>query len=175
MQEKNQFILNIITIISFILYALVIYLHVAVLGNPWGNIAVDLALEIVGPLVGVIIVATIGTLILLFTFKIQVSKNLNLFLCWFWIFSLYQCVINAFLQFYGLPDEPINQFFKSFFPSLWYPTKELVFGIIALALTYLWVKRTPTRHFKKADILLISLAFLILVGGTLISQVFLMS
>ncbi|MHA1652206.1 MAG: hypothetical protein ACTSYB_18645 [Candidatus Helarchaeota archaeon] len=175
MEDSKQFILNLVTIVSFILYAIGIYLHVAILGEEWGNIAIDLAIQLLNPLFGVIIVVIIGILILLLTYYFQMSRNTNVFLCWFWIFSLYQCALNAFLQFYGLPDEPINQFFKSWFPSLWYPMKEMFFLIISLILTYIWVIYISKRVFSKSDIILITLAAFLLVGGTLISQLLLMN
>ena len=68
MKEGKQFLLNIVAIISFILYAIGIYLHVAILGEKWGNVAVDFAIEIVGALWGVIFVVLIGALILLLSF-----------------------------------------------------------------------------------------------------------
>ena len=175
MQEKNQVVLNLIAIGSFILYRIGIYLHVGILGLDWGNVAVDAAIQTLGPLGGVMIVILVGTLILLVTFFIQISRKTNVFLCWFWIISLYQCAINSFLQFYGKPDEPINQFFKLLFPNFWYPAKELFFLLISLILTYLWVKMVSKDTFKKLDLALISLAAFLLVGGTVISQVFLLS
>ena len=175
MKDRSQFILTLIAIISFIFYGIVIYLHVGVKGWSWGNMAVDTALELLGPVFGVIIVAVIGSIILLITFLIQRTKQANVFLCWFWILSLYQCVVNAFLQFYGLPDEAINQFFKTVFPDFWYPAKEVCFLIISLLLTYLWVKRVSKRDFSTLDIGLIALAAFVLVGGTVLSQLFLMN
>ena len=65
MKEGKQFLLNIVAIISFILYAIGIYLHVAILGEKWGNVAVDFAIEIVGALWGVIFVVLIGALTLI--------------------------------------------------------------------------------------------------------------
>jgi len=173
MKDLKQFILNIIAIFSFVLYGIGIYLHVAIFGEKWGNVAVDLAIQIVGPLLGVILIIIFGTFILLITYYIQQIKITNVFLCWFWILSLYQCAINSFLQFYGLPDEPINQFFKYVVPSFWYPAKEICFLIITLLLTYVWVKKITKTDFKKLDLLLIGLASVILVGGTVISQLFL--
>ncbi len=175
MKEIKQFILNLIAIFSFILYGIGIYLHVAILGVEWGNIAVDFAIQIVGPVAGVLLVVIFGSLILLFTYYIQKLRITNVLLCWFWILSLYQCAINSFLQFYGLPDEPINQFFKFIFPTFWYPTKEIVFLAVSLLLTYLWVKKITIADFKKSDILLIALASFVLVGGTVISQLLLMT
>jgi len=175
MKEIKQLILNLLAIFSFILYGIGIYLHVAILGVEWGNIAVDFAIQIVGPVPGVLLVVVFGSLILLFTYYLQKLRISNILLCWFWILSLYQCAINSFLQFYGLPDEPINQFFKFLLPTFWYPAKEIVFLIISLLLTYLWVKKINKADFKKSDILLIALAAFILVGGTVISQLLLMT
>ncbi|MHA1788278.1 MAG: hypothetical protein ACTSXT_03515 [Candidatus Helarchaeota archaeon] len=173
MKEDKQFLLNIVAIISFILYAIGIYLHVAILGEKWGNVAVDFAIEIVGALWGVIFVVLIGALILLLSFYVNLFKKLNIFLCFFWIFSLYQCAINSFLQFFGLPDEPINQFFKYYWPNLWYPVKEIFFTIISIILTIIWVKKVSKTGFKKTDALLIAILIIILIGGTLYSQLFL--
>jgi len=178
MKDFSQFILNIITIFSFVFYGIGIYLYVTIPLGKWDNIAVDLAIQIVGPLLGVILVIICGAFILLLTYSIQKFKIVNVFLCWFWIFSLYQCAINTFLQI-SMKDlsinEPINQFFKNLFPDFWYPAKEMVFFLISLVLTYFWIKRITKADFKKLDILLIALASFILVGGTVISQLFLMS
>lgn len=175
MKDFKQLILDIATIFSFVLYAIGIYLYVTIpLGN-WDNVAVNLAIQILGPLLGTISIIAFGSLILLLTYFIQKFKITNVFLCWFWIFSLYQCAINTFLQINGLPDEPINQFFKYFFPSFWYPAKEIIFLVISLLLTYVWVKKITQANFKRLDIFLIGLASFILVGGTIISQLFLMT
>ncbi|NVM54090.1 MAG: hypothetical protein HWN66_10355 [Candidatus Helarchaeota archaeon] len=175
MKDNKQFILNIIAVGSFILYGIGIYLYVTILNEDWGNIAIDFAIQLVGPLVGVILVIIIGSIILLLSYYIQKLKHTNVLLCWFWIFSLYQCTINTFLQVSGRPDEPINQFFKAVFPSFWYPAKEIFFLAISLVLTYFWVKKISKEDFTKWDSLLIALASLILVGGTVISQIFLMN
>ncbi len=175
MKEKGQFILNIIAVISFIAYGIGIYLFITVLGEDWGNIAVDLAIQSVGPLAGVILVIAIGAFILFLTLYIQKTRHTNVLLCWFWILSLYQCAINTFLQIQGLPDEPINQFFKILIPEFWYPTKELVFLAVSLLLTYIWIKKISKEDFTKLDLLLITLAASLLVGGTVISQIFLLS
>jgi hypothetical protein len=175
MKNTKQFILNIIAIVSFILYGIGIYFYVTILHEEWGNVAVDLAIETVGPLVGVLFIIVIGSIILLITYYIHQLRHTNVFLCWFWIFSLYQCAINTFLQIGGLPDEPINQFFKIILPNFWYPAKELVFMVIALILTYFWVKKISKEGFGRFDYLLIAFAALLLVGGTVISQLFLMN
>ena len=175
MKDSKQFYLNIITIFSFVLYAIGIYLHVAILEEEWGNIAVDLALNIVGPLLGVIIVVIIGSCILLLTFFIRFLKKTNIFLCFFWIISLYQCAINSFLQFYGLSDELINQFFKYFWPEFWYPVKEILFTITAIVLTIIWVNKISNEIFKKQDIILIGLISIGMISGTLISQIILIN
>jgi hypothetical protein len=175
MKDRNEFILNLITIVSFILYAWGIYLHVAILGEEWGNVAVDLAIDVVGPLFGVIVVVLVGAGILLFTYFIKLFKKLNIFLCFFWILSLYQCAINSFLQFYGLPDEPINQFFKLIAPNYWYPIKEIIFIAISLCLTVLWIKKIAKNDLEKIDVLLIIVILVVLVGGTLFSQIFLIN
>jgi len=141
MKDKTQVILNFFAAISFIFYGIGIYFYVTMLGEEWGNVAVDLAIQIVGPLVGVILVILIGAFILFLTLYIQKTRHTNVLLCWFWILSLYQCAINTFLQIQGLPDEPINQFFKNLIPQFWYPTKELVFLLVSLLLTYVWIKK----------------------------------
>jgi hypothetical protein len=64
MKEPKQLILNLVAIFSFILYGIGIYLHVAILGVEWGNIAVDFAIQIVGPVPGVLLVVVFGSLIL---------------------------------------------------------------------------------------------------------------
>ena len=174
MEDKKQVLLNLIAIGSFILYGLGIYLYVQIYGE-WGNIAVDFAIQVLGPLLGVIIVAFFGSMVLLLTYYIQKFRKTNVFLCWFWIFSLYQCAINTFLQISGLPDEPINQFFKWLFPGFWYPAKEVFFLIISLIITYIWVKKLSKDDFKRIDVTLIAVAALILVGGTVISQIFLLN
>ena len=175
MKDTKLLILNMVAIGSFILYGMGIYLIVAVLGKEWGNIAVDLALQMLGPLYGVILVIVVGSLILLIAYYIQKLRKINVFLCWFWILSLYQCAINSFLQFAGLPDEPINQFFKSVFVGFWYPAKEICFLGISLFLTYFWVKKVAKESFTHFDLSLIALIAFILVGGTVISQLFLMN
>jgi len=161
MNDLKQFILNIVTIFSFILYGIGIYLYVTIPLGKWDNIAVDLAIQIIGPLLGVILIIVSGSLILLLTYYIQKLKIANVFLCWFWIFSLYQCAINTILQISTKNlsiNEPINQFFKNLFPTFWYPAKEIVFLLISLVLTYFWIKRISKTDFKKLDILLIALA-----------------
>lgn len=174
-EEKKTFILNLIAIGSFGLYAIGIYLHVAILGNEWGNIAVDLSLRVLGPILGLILVVLIGLVILLFTFFIQRLRITNIYLCWFWIISLYQCAVNSFLQFYGLPDEPINLFFKIIFPAFWYPAKEIVFISVSIILTYLWIKKTHHIEVDKIDMVLIGLICAIMIVATLSSQIFLIN
>jgi len=169
----NQLILNIIAIISFIFYSIGIYLHTAILNEKWGNIAVDFAISICGPLGGVIIVSIFGAFILLLSCYISILRHINIFLCFFWIFSLYQCAINSFLQFYNLPDEPINQFFKYYWPNFWYPVKEIVFTIISILLTIIWVYKFSKEKFDKLDIILLITLCFILIGGTVWSQIFL--
>ena len=53
-EETELFVLNVITIIGFCLYAYGIYLHVAIRGLAWGNMAIDLSINILGPVFGVI-------------------------------------------------------------------------------------------------------------------------
>ncbi len=174
MEDKKQLILTIITIFSFITYAVGIYIYVQIFGE-WGNIAVDLAIELLGLFIGVLMVVLFGSLILTITYLINRLRITNVFLCWFWILSLYQCAINTFLQVTGRPDEPLNLFFKWLFPNFWYPAKELFFLLISLILTVIWVKKIAHKEFSKIDVGIIALAALILVGGTVISQLFLMN
>ena len=122
-----------------------IILYTMLLNKRWGNAAIDLGIQIFGPILGTIVVLLIEIGILITTYYISKIKHLttatNIFLCWFWIFSLYQCAINTFLSLSNLPDEPINLFFKIFWPDFWYPIKELVFIIISLVLTVIWFKK----------------------------------
>ena len=174
-EEKKTFILNLIAISSFVVYVIGIYLHIAILGNDWGNVAVDLSLRVLGPIFGLFLVVLIGLIILLFSFFIQRLRVINIYLCWFWIISLFQCSINSFLQFYSLPDEPINLFFKILFPEFWYPIKEIVFIILSIILTYFWIKKIHHLETDKIDIVLISLVSAIMIIGTLSSQIFLIN
>ena len=139
MRPQKLFWLNILTIGSFILYAIGIYIQVAFQGITWGNVAVNFALQVLGNELGVVIVLAIGSCIMILLYLLPKLHVIDVFLCWFWILSLYQCAINSFLQFYGLPDEPINQFFKFLFPTVWYPVKEVAFILASIGLTMLWM------------------------------------
>ena len=174
-QEKKTFSLNIVTLGAFIAYVIGIYLHVAILGNPWGNIAVDLSLRVLGPILGLILVVLLGLVIILFTFFIQRLRVTNIYLCWFWIISLYQCAINSFLQFFSLPDEPINLFFKILFPGFWYPIKEIVFITVSILLTFIWIKKIHEIEVDRIDLILIGIISAIMIVGTLSSQIFLIN
>ncbi len=174
-EEQKLFILNLVTIFSFCLYAYGIYLHVAIRGLVWGNMAIDLSIQILGPVFGVVMVVVLGCIILFISFYIDQFRATNVFLCWFWIFSLYQCAINSFLAFNGLPNEPINQFFKWLFPTLWYPIKEICFVLIALLLTYVFQKKIVKKEFDKLDIFLITILSVGLILATLMSQLFLIN
>ena len=174
-EEKYTFILNLITIGGFIAYVIGIYLHVVLLGLDWGNIAVDLSIRVLGPILGLFLVVLIGGIILFLCFFIKKLRIINVFLCWFWIISLYQCAINSFLQYFSLPDEPINQFFKIISPQYWYPIKEIVFIITSVLLTIAWIRKVHEMELKKWDWLLIFAISSILIGATLVSQIFLIN
>lgn len=167
MKDKPILILNILTIIGFVLYGIGIILYTTILNQRWGNAAVDLGIQILGPIFGTIVVLLIEVGILAAAYFIskfeKTTTATNIFLCWFWIFSLYQCAINTFLSLNNLPNEPINLFFKIFWPNFWYPMKELVFIIISMILTWSWFKKIEiNKEITKFDILIIiiiSIAF----------------
>ncbi|MHA1145395.1 MAG: hypothetical protein ACTSRW_11705 [Candidatus Helarchaeota archaeon] len=163
-------LLNAFAFGGFILYAIGIYLHVAIMHERWGNVAVDLALNLLGPLGGVILVVAIGGVILLTSRLLKFFRLTNIFLCWFWIPSLYQCAVNSFLQFFQLPDEPINLFFKIFFPTAWYPVKEVVFTSIALSLTFIWGIKVFDGSYQKVDVIFLSALAVVFIVATLASQ-----
>jgi len=175
--NKPTLILNFITIVGMILYAFGIYLETAILGRVWGNSIVNLAIQILGPLFGIIIVTLIEIGILAFAYslskldKVEITIAPNIFLCWFWILSLYQCAINSFLSFYGLPNEPINLFFKTLWPYFWYPMKELAFISISIVLTWYWCIKIEETSLLKVDIILISLVSVIMWSSTAMSQI----
>ncbi|MHA1300547.1 MAG: hypothetical protein ACTSO9_14100 [Candidatus Helarchaeota archaeon] len=173
--EPESIVLNIITLIGFCLYAYGIYLHVAIRGKQWGNMAIDLSIQILGPLLGVIMIVILGGIILIVSLGIPHFRATNIFLCWFWIFSLYQCAVNSFLDFAGLPNEPINQFFKWLSPKLWYPIKEICFVLISVMLTIIWLNKISKKQFKKLDIFLICTLSVGLILATLFSQIFLIN
>ena len=174
-EERKLIILNIITIFGFCLYAYGIYLHVAIRGKQWGNIAIDLSIQLLGPVLGVIMIVYLGVLILLFSSGIPLFRTTNIFLCWFWILSLYQCAVNSFLDFNGLPNEPINLFFKWLFPTLWYPVKEICFVVVSILLTFLWLSKIRKKEIEKIDIIFISILSIGLILATLLSQLFLIN
>ena len=174
-EEKYTFILNLITIGGFILYVIGIYLHVVLLGLDWGNVAVDLSIRILGPFFGLLLVVLIGGFILFFCFFVKKLRIINIFLCWFWIISLYQCAINSFLQYFSLPDEPVNQFFKFISPRFWYPIKEIIFIVISVLLTIIWVNKVHKLEVSKWDWVLIFAISTLLITATLVSQIFLIN
>jgi len=162
LKDKSTIILNFLTFIGFILYGVGIYIETKLLNKRWGNSEVDFSIQLFGPLIGVIVVVLIGFLILIITYSFSYLKTTNIFLCWFWILSLYQCSINTFLSINNLPNEPINIFFKSIWPYFWYPMKELVFIIISIILTFIWLKKIKKIKFSRLDIILIvSISFLL--------------
>jgi len=174
-EEKYTFILNLITIGGFIAYVIGIYFHVVLLGRDWGNVAVDLSIRVLGPILGLFLVVIIGGIILFLCFFIKKLRVINVFLCWFWIISLYQCAINSFLQYFSLPDEPINQFFKFISPQYWYPIKEIVFILTSILLTIVWIKKVHKLDVTKQDWVLIIAISAILIASTLVSQIFLIN
>ncbi|MBD3341522.1 MAG: hypothetical protein GF353_20630 [Candidatus Lokiarchaeota archaeon] len=166
MKNKSLLILNTLTIIAFVLYGIGIILYTLILDQRWGNAAIDLGIQILGPILGTIIVLLIEIGILISSYYLsklnQFSTAINVFLCWFWIFSLYQCAINTFLSINNLPNEPINLFFKTIWPLFWYPIKELVFIGISIILTYIWfIKIEQDENITKYDFFLI---FLIIIS-----------
>ena len=175
MRDKKLFILNIIAIVSFIFYALGIYLQVAYQGIEWGNLLVYSLLKLFGNESGVIVVVLVGVVALVTLYLWKKMEVIDIFFCWFFIFSLYQCAINSFLQFNGLPDEPINQFFKIIFPGFWYPAKEIVFIIISVLLTTLWIKKIQKGKFKTVDQVLLTIASITLIIVISFSQIFLIN
>lgn len=170
MREKATFYLNIIAIFSFICYVVGIYLQVEFQGIVWGNLLVFSLIFSLGTLFGVITVVFIGALALIILYKWQRMQVINVFFCWFFILSLYQCAINSFLQFNGLPDEPINQFFKFFFPDSWYPAKEIAFTLVSILLTYVWVKKVSEKKLQSFDVIFIVLISVILIIFISLSQ-----
>ena len=174
-KEKQLFILNLIAIGSFILYAIGIYIQVTFQGITWGNVVVNFALQVLGNALGVVMVVVIGACILLSLFMIPKFRVIDVYLCWFWILSLYQCAANSFLQFFGLPDEPINQFFKFLFPTAWYPVKEITFIIVSIILTMLWMRKVWKRNFERYELILIVLVSAVMIIATAFSQVLLLN
>ncbi|MHA1369152.1 MAG: hypothetical protein ACTSWN_07365 [Promethearchaeota archaeon] len=171
--ESNirTFVLNLVAIFSFVLYAIGIYIQVEIQGIRWGNAVVNFSIQVLGPLFGVVIVVLVGAAILMISYFITRLHAINVFLCWFWIISLYQCAVNSFLQFNNIPDEPINQFFKYLFPSLWYPVKEISFIIVSFLLTFLWLKKVSKRDFSRFDVIFICCLSATMVFATLYSQI----
>ncbi len=170
MKDKANNVLNCVTIIGAILYGIGIYIETAILKKVWGNSAVNYSIQFFGPLFGIIVVTLIEIAILLLLYFIPRLKTENIFMCWFWIFSLYQCAINTFLSFYGLPNEPINLFFKTFWPNFWYPIKEIVFISASLLLTWFWLKKVTKFSFSRLDLILLSLLSMILLIAIISSQ-----
>ncbi len=171
MRPQKLFWLNIVTIGSFVLYVAGIYVQVAFQGITWGNVVVNFALQTLGNEFGVVIVAVAGSCILIVLYLIPKLHVVDVFLCWFWILSLYQCATNSFLQFSGMPDEPINQFFKLLFPTAWYPAKEVAFILAAAGLTALWVAKAWKRKFQRYEMLLVLLLSAVMIVTTVASQV----
>ncbi len=170
-KSKTSLVLNVITVIAFVFYAIGIYLEITLLNNRWGNAEVDLLIQTFGPIMGVIVVVVIGASILAFTYSISKFEAANIFLCWFWIISLYQCAINSFLTVNGLPNEPINLFFKVLFPTFWYPMKEMVFVAISTGLTYFWVEKILKKEVSKLDLIIIVSISLLLIIAIALSQI----
>ena len=171
MKSKSNLLLNIIAVISFIFYAIGIYFEVTILKQRWGNAEVDLVIQIFGPIMGVIIVVLIGACILAFTYSISKFEVTNIFLCWFWIISLYQCAINSFLTVNMLSNEPINLFFKALFPTFWYPMKEMIFLALSIGLTYFWVEKILKREVSQLDLFIIISICLLLIIAISLSQI----
>ncbi|MHA1294293.1 MAG: hypothetical protein ACTSQJ_16715 [Promethearchaeota archaeon] len=175
MEDKNLFILNIIAIISFIFYAIGIYIQVVFQGILWGNLIVFTLLRTFGNEFGVVMVVIIGGGILLTLYFLPKFRSIDIFFCWFFILSLYQCAINSFLQFNNLPDEPINQFFKFFFPNFWYPAKEIIFILISIMATIIWLRKISKEEIKAFDIFLILISSISLIIVITFSQILLIN
>ena len=175
MRDEKLLILIVITIISFIFYAIGIYIQVVFQGIEWGNLFVYTLLQLFGNEFGVVMVVIIGAGILIVLYFLPKLDSITIFLCWFFIFSLYQCAINSFLQFNHLSDEPINQFFKYFFPDFWYPAKEIVFIIVSLLLTILWIEKVSKEEIKSTDMVLIILLSVVLIITISLSQILLIN
>lgn len=159
MKQESLLFLNVFAVIGMIFYAIGIYLETAILKKIWGNSAINLSIQVFGPLYGVIVVTLVEIGFLFLSYLISKIKGItiatNVFLCWFWILSLYQCAINSMLNFYNLPNEPINLFFKSISPDLWYPLKELAFIAISIIMMWIWSKKVDFFEFTKIDMLII--------------------
>ena|GEM_PF-1790428 len=170
MTANKRMLLNIITLGGLLAYVIGIYIRVVILGESWGNILVVGTTALGGPLAGIVLVFIFYALIIYLTYRITVFQGLNIFLCFFWILSWYQCAINEYLYALGLPNEPINLFFKWLFPTLWYPAKETVFVLVSLLLTIRGRETFLHRELKRGDYLLIGLVSGFMLLLILISQ-----
>jgi hypothetical protein len=170
MTANKRLLLNIITIGGLLAYVIGIYIRVVILGEGWGNILVVGTTALGGPLAGIVLVFVFYTIIIYLTYRINIFQGLNIFLCFFWILSWYQCAINEYLYAGGLPNEPINLFFKWLLPTLWYPAKETVFVLVSLFLTIRGREAFLHRDLKRSDYLLIGLVSGFMLVLILISQ-----
>ncbi|MEX2681027.1 MAG: hypothetical protein Q6373_005465 [Candidatus Sigynarchaeota archaeon] len=168
---QKLFWLNITTIVAFVLYAIGIYIQVAFQGITWGNVAVNLALHVLGNELGTATVVAVGAFVMTLLYRLPKLHVADVFLCWFWILSLYQCAANSFLQFASLPDEPVNQFFKILFPAAWYPVKEIAFIVASIGLTILWACKVVKRQFQRHEVFLIVVLSSVMIVTTALSQV----
>ncbi|MHA1732627.1 MAG: hypothetical protein ACTSU5_11845 [Promethearchaeota archaeon] len=177
MENRFDLVLNVATAGGFVAYAAGIYLQVTRQGIRWGNVAVDLAIRTVGVAAGCVVVVLVGVAILGVSLALDRLRGVNVFLCWFWIFSLYQCALNSFLQLGGFPDEPVNASLKYLFPTMWYPVKEALFTLASAGLTLLWDRRVwgDSRHLNRVDAVLVVVLGVALVGATLASQLTLLN
>ncbi len=79
MRDNKLFFLNIITIISFIFYAIGIYLQVTYQGIEWGNLLVYSLLQIFGYEFGVIMVVLIGAIALIILYLWKKMEIIDIF------------------------------------------------------------------------------------------------
>jgi len=165
--KRPDVILNILTLVGFIAYAAGIYLWVTKSCGYWLNPLIRILLSM-GPTGGSILIVLIGGVVLAVTLCVDRLRGLNIFLCWFFILSLYQCAANTFLTVFRWADEPINQFFKAHFAAKWYPVKECVFAVIALLLALWWTRSIGER--RKLD--RVDIALIFGVAATMIAIIF---
>jgi hypothetical protein len=164
LKKRATGILNIAAFFGFIAYGIGIYLWVTRTDGIWLNPVINILLKM-GPLPGVLAMVAIGAGLLIGTLLVDRLAGLNVFFCWFFILSLYQCALNTILTVYGFSEEPINCFFRAQFPAKWYPVKECVFTVMAVFLTWLWARYIwKSRKLSRFDLILITVTALLLIG-----------
>jgi len=70
-----------------------------------------------------------------------------------------------------LPNEPINLFFKTTFPTLWYPAKEIVFTSVSVAAAIVGSRTFLNRKPNKIDYILIGFVGGGMLLAVLVSQI----